>query len=47
MTLLNTVVENLDQPSLPVLGVHSSKPESVSRGEVSRELVSLISLMPI
>jgi len=34
------VVENPDQPSMPISSVHSSKLESVSRGEVRRESVS-------
>lgn len=34
------VIENPDQPSMPISGVPSSKSESVSRGEMRRELVS-------
>jgi hypothetical protein len=34
------VVENLDEPSKTILGISSSKAESVSRGEVRQELVS-------
>ena len=34
------MVENTDQPSQLILGVHSARPESVSRGEVRREMVS-------
>ncbi|KAH9990602.1 cyclophilin-like domain-containing protein [Russula vinacea] len=32
------LVENTDQPSQLILGVHSARPESVSRGEVRREM---------
>jgi hypothetical protein len=34
------VTGNPDQPSMPISSVHSSKSESVSRGETRGELVS-------
>jgi hypothetical protein len=41
------VIENPDQPSMPISSVPSSKSESVSRGEMRRELVSSELLMSI
>jgi hypothetical protein len=41
------VIENPDQLSMPISSVPSSKSESVSRGEMRRELVSSKLLMEI